>query len=96
MNAHRAKNPHRVNFRYVYRRLRDEWQGRGTAAGSFDSLAAMNERLFNAAVNARVRERPMVSWRSAPGNVRINLEAVRCRRLTRWAESEWQRKVALH
>ena len=41
-------NPHRANFRDVYRRLRDEWQGRGTAAGSFDSLAAMNERFFAA------------------------------------------------
>jgi len=89
-------NAHRENFRYVYRRLRDEWQGRGTA-GSFDSLAAMNERFFKAAINARVRERPIVSWRAAGREaVRLKLVAARCRRLMGWAASEWQRKLGLH
>jgi len=92
-------NAHRANFRYVYRRLRDEWQGRGTAAGPFHSLAVMNERFFKAAINARClrHERPAVSWRSAGREaVRLKLDAARCRRLIGWAASEWRRKVALH
>ena len=90
-------NPHRENFRHIYRRLRDEWQGRGTAAGAFDSLAAMNERLFTAAINARCLRRER-QWGRLAGRegVRLKLEAARCRRLTGWAASEWQRKVALH
>ena len=90
-------NAHRENFRYMYRTLRDEWQGRGTAAGSFDSLAAMNERFFTAAVNARCLRYERQWGRSAGREaVRLKLEAARCRRLTGWAESEWRRKIALH
>jgi len=90
-------NPHRESFRHIYRRLRDEWQGRGTAAGAFDSLAATNERLFAAAINARCLRRER-QWGRSIGReaVRLKLEAARCRRMTGWAESEWQRKVGLH
>ena len=90
-------NAHRESFRHVYRRLRDEWQGRGTAAGASDNLAAINARLFTAAINARFLRREREWGRSTEREaVRLKLEAARCRRMTGWAESEWQRKGGLH